>query len=988
MKKLIPLLLALFPIITLANNSSLSFAPPPGDYSVIFLGNLFGVVDGVLHGTGSQMMGAIFSVFNAAVLALGGIVIMYTLIVSTMNTAHEGQMLGQKWSSIWVPVRATMGLTLLIPKASGYCLMQIFVMWVVVQGVGAADKVWDAALGYLNRGGAIIKGQADPTKELFEGPPSSNRGLATGAYKMLSGEICMLGLQYQLNYALETIKKDEGIRRITCDKSPEIRKFCDSTVPNFISSVNFISIQDKNSGGGALAPTSFEAKMPYFEDFPYSLLNGVCGIIKWNKFSVGGVNIAGLKQADLDTAAMSRAIALQQMYLDLAAVAQVMVDNNPGIHKSNSTNTSKDNFSDVAVQQFGVPLTAMGEGCANGSSPCIGWGSLPESSGATLFNGTEFKGAMLDYNGIMLPSLTLIEQNKNSSAAGNERSFIKDANSKGWIMAGSYFFKLVKLNQSATNGYNSETPAFNNLVDENIGFEKNSSTDVQVADTLSKAFELSGDKCVGEKFAILCELLGKTKDSVKDIIGLISGFGDGTPTMPAKISNIDFKSFDYSNMEKLKSSTAAGFALNSMLLKLPGQPGEGGVNFADKIDFEITWKAIHLDRRDFDCGLALPFMPMCMGWIIGNFIYNLIMVPVFNLMMDLIKPVIDKFLELVLAIPIRAIARIFKTGVHIISQPGVNPIIALANMGTYYINFSMNFFINMIGITITAMLTGPFGLVVVAIIAIISPLLFSFIAIMLDIGFITAYYIPLLPYMIFTFGSIAWLMAVIEAMVAAPIVALGVTHPEGEGALGKGEQAIMILMNVFLRPSMMIIGYIAGIAMTFVSVWIINAGFDEAISIIQNTDHSPSGLIDNIGRFFGSFMKIANKFATNEYGFNSLAEMPSEAPDSGYHSWAGTFGYFFAVITYTVMYLIAVQKSFSLIASLPDKVLRWIGGQAENIGTEAAGWGEEVKGKIEKTGGQVASAAVQSQKAAVAEGKDAIDKAKAKASGSAGGAAG
>ncbi len=51
-------------------------------------------------------------------------------------------------------IRSTLGLALLIPKASGYCLMQIFVMWVVVQGVGAADKIWEAALGYLNRGGA------------------------------------------------------------------------------------------------------------------------------------------------------------------------------------------------------------------------------------------------------------------------------------------------------------------------------------------------------------------------------------------------------------------------------------------------------------------------------------------------------------------------------------------------------------------------------------------------------------------------------------------------------------------------------------------------------------------------------------------------------------------------------------------------------------------------------------------------------------------
>ena len=148
-KWLIAFCLFFFPLLAMAD-SALSLTPPTSDYSVMFLGNLFGIVDGVLHGTGSQIMGAIFTVFNSAVLALGGIVIMYTLIVGTMNTAHEGEMLGHKWSSIWIPVRSTMGLALLIPKASGYCLMQIFVMWVVVQGVGAADKVWDGALDYLN----------------------------------------------------------------------------------------------------------------------------------------------------------------------------------------------------------------------------------------------------------------------------------------------------------------------------------------------------------------------------------------------------------------------------------------------------------------------------------------------------------------------------------------------------------------------------------------------------------------------------------------------------------------------------------------------------------------------------------------------------------------------------------------------------------------------------------------------------------------------
>ncbi|MCK1871937.1 hypothetical protein MXE23_14935, partial [Legionella pneumophila] len=54
-----------FPALALAENGALSFAPPASDLSVVFLGNLFGVVDGVLHGTGSQIMGNMFGVFNS-----------------------------------------------------------------------------------------------------------------------------------------------------------------------------------------------------------------------------------------------------------------------------------------------------------------------------------------------------------------------------------------------------------------------------------------------------------------------------------------------------------------------------------------------------------------------------------------------------------------------------------------------------------------------------------------------------------------------------------------------------------------------------------------------------------------------------------------------------------------------------------------------------------------------------------------------------------
>ena len=54
-----------------------------------------------------------------------------------------------------------------------------------------------------------------------------------------------------------------------------------------------------------------------------------------------------------------------------------------------------------------------------------------------------------------------------------------------------------------------------------------------------------------------------------------------------------------------------------------------------------------------------------------------------------------------------------------------------------------------------------------------------------------------------------------------------------------------------------------------------------------------------------------------------------------------------------------VQKSFTLISAIPDKVLRWIGGQPDSAGQEAAQWAEESKKQVETAG--TATSKAQSQ---------------------------
>ena len=130
------------------------FVAPDSDISKNLLSYMFGRMEGVLTSGGSPLLGMMFSVFNSTVLAVGGIVILYTLFVSTLNTAHQGEVMGKNWSSVWIPFRSGLGVALLLPKASGYSVIQIGIMWITLQGIGAADTLWNVVVDYLNQNGS------------------------------------------------------------------------------------------------------------------------------------------------------------------------------------------------------------------------------------------------------------------------------------------------------------------------------------------------------------------------------------------------------------------------------------------------------------------------------------------------------------------------------------------------------------------------------------------------------------------------------------------------------------------------------------------------------------------------------------------------------------------------------------------------------------------------------------------------------------------
>lgn len=133
----------------------------------------------------------------------------------------------------------------------------------------------------------------------------------------------------------------------------------------------------------------------------------------------------------------------------------------------------------------------------------------------------------------------------------------------------------------------------------------------------------------------------------------------------------------------------------------------------------------------------------------------------------------------------------------------------------------------------------------------------------------------------------------------------------------------------------MIIGYLAGIALCYVSIWILNSGFQHVMQFIQ-------GEADGSG------------------GWSSTAWKGGE----GYTNWAGLYGFFFSVLIYTTLYLTLAQKAFDLIFTLPDHIMTWIGGPASQVGEKTAQWGEETKGKVTEGGKETMTGMAQSAKKA------------------------
>lgn len=710
------------------------------DMSIYYLSQLFGTVGNVLVGGEAQMMGKLFYQLNWGIFLITSIIIFYAVMMGTLKLASEGVTMQPGKSALFSLAKLSLGISLVIPSAAtGYCVMQQIVMYVVVKGVGMADSIWAAGLDYLKEGGTTwqYRGSGNTTDVYTKLLNQENRKALLDTDKLapqiFQNAVCMIGSrERQSTYG--DLANAGGALGGTYNLFYDVQE--DTEKRTF----NFPGLNDNSVAAGSS-----------------------CGKISWEiKDSCTSSKNSAAK------CAITRAAVSKLIYALMPAARQYYC------YKS------------------------------GGQGTCAGIDSISnykETLAPYLIS------ALIGYYSTVKAFADMSEGELDQS----RRGFVDNAKRDGWIVAGRYYWDIMRLARTEEGVSQLDTYA---------------TTLVQAGPTNAS-----------------------TAGNLKDIIA------------------------------------------------------------AAKTDFNLTYKSQefsrYLDGVTTDSGRELTQRNS--GWIIhpGAIVGVSLPVAPFN-------PGLGATL-FATTVGINYIGKLFNDW----SSYKYNPIQFLYKVGQECIKLTLVIWIAggalIAGFTIAwsvCAASNPMGYGSQAVVEWVKPILMMIATMLWMAGFFLCYYVPLYPFMVFLFASFGWFISVIEAMVAAPLVALGLAHPDSHDLLGKSEQAIMLLLSVFIQPSLLVIGLIGGIILSYVSFELLIYTFSAFIGdVMTNSGSAVQSTTDIVAAVQSS--ALYNNGASLG-GANILV--------------APVLLIVFCVLTYTLL-----TQSFSLVYLLRDNVMKWIGAPTTGV---------------------------------------------------------
>ncbi len=782
------------------------FKMADNDLSMTYLNQIFGTMNGLLpsatlpikalndYTTSSSMtmIGMMFNTFNSIMLAIGALIVVYMTVVGVMYTAHEGEFMGKKWNNIWLPIRTVLGVATLVPTASGYSTIQLVMMWIIVQGIAAADTLWSTTLSARAVLGTPYSDAKTPDISAQQHISNIFKGLVCAATTNLS---------YTNPSGGETGK-------YYCKG-----KNCGDAFYQFVS-------------GGSTEDNKIQ--LGY---------NGVCGTVSYCN---PDPNRECKKPGSMKCMACTKQNeALADIVPTLAGIAEQLA----------KVDYTYREFMATSYYRTDVPeWQPIYDYCAQHNPPIAKANCCKASPTADPLSGLLCAAG----SGEDLPPVDYLMGGGQYDDSSPSESAVSD-------LYYPYFMGDADISNFQAKAANDYSTALQEALRDYIAQSSADPSNLQSASVGIPGFGLPAGP-IFENAARMGWIMAGTFYYVVAIEGAPSALPDSVPDINVDLSNA-------ANLTKFRTNIEAAGAL--MDAAASAAHGDGSA--------EPGYTKLTMQKSGSGGG--------------KSFVEKKILKPLTNIIMNAFETITATINLIITAVggPINALqmlgqllmmlAATLYTAFFLISiavgiLAGTGSVVALGN-------------------GIPELISAPVFLAYI----LIAPFFLLFIGWLLVTGAMLAVFLPLVPYTIFLFGVIGWFTAVIEAMVAAPLVAIGILSPSGQHELmGKSEAAIGMMLALFLRPSLMVFGMIGAMLLVVVVLSFILSSFGLAVLFITK------GLIDPISIIL-----------------------------------------FVSALVFLV--ISAVTKCFSLIHLIPHNVMMWIGVH-HTPGDRGEAPVDEMKGKV------------------------------------------
>lgn len=190
-------------------------------------------------------------------------------------------------------------------------------------------------------------------------------------------------------------------------------------------------------------------------------------------------------------------------------------------------------------------------------------------------------------------------------------------------------------------------------------------------------------------------------------------------------------------------------------------------------------------------------------------------------------------------------------------------------------------------------------------------------------GMMLAFFLPLIPFFRFMFNVLTWVVSLLEAVIAVPLVALAHLNPDGEGLPGSAKPAYFFVFNIFLRPVLMVFGLVLGIIIFFIAASYMNLLYTQAVVGTGGLAHGHLML----SRFVYSFLYVFILYLAANSAFHMIDWLPEHALQ-----WMGATPLHFQKMGDPEQ----LQQPFLLISSYGGQQLMQGVGKLDGVGAFAA----------------------------------------------------